>query len=199
MTPEPKRWHSRGYLPHFDAPRTIQFVTFRLADAVPRDLLESWRRELKWLESASPDDPEVVELHRRMARYEDQGHGSCWLARPEIAGLVQDALLHFDGSRYRLLAWCVMPNHVHALLETLEAFALGVVVQSWKSFTAKAANEALGRSGQFWMADYFDRYIRNADHFARTLAYIEGNPVRAGLVATAGEWPWSSARMRMRE
>jgi REP element-mobilizing transposase RayT len=194
VTSSPKYWHSRGYLPHFDTPRIVQSVTFRLYDSVPLTLVDSWRRDLGWRESLSTDDPTAVELRRRIAKYEDEGHGSCWLAQPEIARLVEDALLHFDGERYRLLAWCVMPNHVHALVEIRERFPLASVVQSWKSFTSKAANALLGRGGKFWMHDYFDRYIRDAHHLARAVAYIEENPVKAGLARAAHEWRWSSAR-----
>ena len=78
------------------------------------------------------DDPRNAELRKRIERYADQGYGACWLRDDRIAAIVQGTLLHFDGERYRLLAWVVMPNHVHVLIETLEGFALSDVVQSWK-------------------------------------------------------------------
>jgi REP element-mobilizing transposase RayT len=109
---------------------------------------------------------------------------------------VEAALLHFDGARYRLLAWCVMPNHVHVMIETLEGFPLADVLHSWKSFTANQANKLLGRPGEFWQREYFDRYIRHAEHFQQAVAYIEENPVKAGLARIKTEWPWSSARVR---
>jgi putative DNA methylase len=59
-----------------------------------------------------------IELRRRIEEYLDAGHGACWLRRPEIAALVEGALRYFDGQRYRLLAWCVMPNHVHTLIRS---------------------------------------------------------------------------------
>ena len=183
--PEHRGWHSRGYLPHFDAEGLVQSVAFRLADGVPRDLLRRWRAELRGADRAA-------ELRERIARYEDAGHGACHLRQPEIARLVQDALLHFDGDRYRLLAWCVMPNHVHVLIEQTPDHRLADVVQSWKSFTAKRANRMLGRDGPFWARDYFDRYIRDESHFEATRRYIHENPVRAGLCAAAADWPWSS-------
>jgi putative transposase len=105
-------------------------------------------------------------------------------------------LLHFDEGRYRLLAWCIMPNHVHVVIEILDRPSLSEIVGSWKSFTAKQANAKLGRSGSFWHADYFDRYMRNEDHLTRTIEYVEYNPVKAGLVEVASIWPWSSARLR---
>ena len=183
--PEHRGWHSRGYLPHFDAEGLVQSVAFRLADGVPRELLRRWRAELRGADRAA-------ELRERIARYEDAGHGACHLRQPEIARLVQDALLHFDGDRYRLLAWCVMPNHVHVLIEQTPDHRLADVVQSWKSFTAKRANRMLGRDGPFWAQDYFDRYIRDESHFEAARRYIHENPVRAGLCAAAADWPWSS-------
>ena len=188
-----KLWHSRGYLPHFDQPGLLQSITFRLHDSLPGEVVERWKQELGWREEMSADDTVAVELRQRIARFEDEGHGHCWLAREDIAHLVQQALLHFDGERYRVLAWCVMPNHVHVVIETREGYPLGDVVHSWKSFTAKQANKLLERSGDFWMPDYHDRFIRDADHLAAVIAYVESNPVKAGLVRQAEEWQFSSA------
>ena len=116
-----------------------------------------------------------------------------WLRDERIAESIEKTLLHFDGVRYRLLVWVIMPNHVHALLETLPGFPLGGVVHSWKSFSAKQVNKLLGRTGPFWMQDYFDRYIRDEEHLAAAREYIEQNPVKAGLVRSAGDWQWGSA------
>jgi REP element-mobilizing transposase RayT len=189
-----KGWHSRGYLPHFDSPAEMQSITFRLYDAVPMHLIQQWKRELAWHQNLPPADPKVAALIERIAIYEDAGHGACFLHDARIAEMVENALLHFDGKRYRMLAWCVMPNHVHNLIETIAGFPLGEVVHSWKSFTAKQANRILGRSGVFWMEDYFDRFIRDEDHLHDTIHYIEQNPVKAGLVANAADWKYSSAR-----
>jgi REP element-mobilizing transposase RayT len=175
-------WHSRGYLPHFDSPETVQFVTFRLADSLPRSVVEALQAE--------------ADAVQRIDRELDGGLGACWLRRPEIAALVQDALFHFDNDRYRLLAWCLMPNHVHVVIEILGNYSLSAIVRNWKSFTARRANVQLGRSGPFWHADYFDRFIRDDEHMARTIEYVEQNPVKAGLAGIAIDWLWSSARLR---
>ncbi len=131
----------------------------------------------------------------RRERFEgllDAGHGEGLLARPEIGALVQQALRHFDGNRYFLHAWCVMPNHVHVLVTPLKGFSLSSLVHSWKSFTAKAINSALGREGTVWFEEYFDRAIRDEAHFSAAKDYIEDNPVKAGLCAAPGDWPFSS-------
>jgi REP element-mobilizing transposase RayT len=193
-SPEPHRgWHSRGYLPHWDHPGMIQSVNFRLGDSLPLTVIEKWKAELA-LQSGNDHD---VQLRHRIEEYLDAGHGECWLRRPDIARVVEGALFHFDGQRYRLLAWCIMPNHVHALIETREGFPLADVLHSWKSYTSHEANKLLQLSGAFWQREYLDRFVRNAEHYENVVAYIEENPVKAGLAKIKTEWPWSSARFRV--
>lgn len=182
-----KGWHSRGYLPHLDAPGELQALTFRLADSVPTSVVESWKRELGINPSAE------AELRKRIAKYEDAGHGSALLGIGSHAKIVQDCLLHDDGVRYRLIEWCVMPNHVHVLVEPFEGMTLGAIVRSWKTFTSRAINREEGRSGGLWAKDYHDRFIRDQSHFESARAYIRNNPVKAGLCARPKDWPWGSA------
>jgi REP element-mobilizing transposase RayT len=94
-------------------------------------------------------------------------------------------------------AWCVMPNHVHALITPIERNKIHDITQSWKSFTAKECNRILARTGPFWQRESFDRYIRNARHYRNALRYIEHNPVNAGLCEKPEDWAWSSARLRV--
>jgi len=86
-----------------------------------------------------------------------------------------------------------MPNHLHVLVEPLAEYRLGTILHSWKSFTANKANKILGRAGEFWQPESFDRAVRDEDHLWRLLEYIHQNPVVSGLVEYAKEWPWSSA------
>ncbi|HEV7667210.1 MAG TPA: transposase [Thermoanaerobaculia bacterium] len=136
-------------------------------------------------------------LRKRLVRYEDAGHGACWLRDAHVAALVEMALLDFDGERYRLIAWCIMPNHVHALIETIGEWPLDRVVHGWKSYTSHQANRLLGRTGSFWAREYHDRFVRDDDHLAICVRYIENNPLAAGLVLQADSWRWSSARRRI--
>jgi len=92
-----------------------------------------------------------------------------------------------------MLAWVVMPNHVHALVGIFPGWPQRSLVKSRKSYTARAINSRLGRRGALWQADYFDRFIRDETHLRGEIDYIEENPVKAGLVAHAADWPWSSA------
>jgi REP element-mobilizing transposase RayT len=189
-------WYSRGYLPHLDQPGLYQSINFRLYDSVPESVFQQWKEQLRWQVDLPSDAPAAVALRQRIVKYEDAGHGHCWLKDEQIATLVENVLLRFDGERYRLMAWCVMPNHVHVLIETIPGVRLGEILHSWKSFTAQKANELLGRKGTFWARDYYDRYIRDDRHFADTVVYIEQNPVKAGLVERAEAWRYSSAARR---
>lgn len=179
-------WRTRGYLPHFDAAWAVQHIVFRLADALPPAVLER-------LEASPPDD-RLVAAEVTL----DAGLGSRALADARVAQTVESAVGHFDGQRYRLLAWCVMPSHVHVVAAQVEGWSLASVVHAWKSFTANVANRHLGRSGRFWAPDYFDRALRDEAQVEAALAYVEANPVAAGLCGDPFEWPWSSAGARKR-
>ncbi len=129
-----KGWYASKNLPHFDAPGVRQFITYRLADAMPAARRSEW--------SAFLDLEDELEKQRRIEAYLDQGYGECHLRDPRVADLVQENLWHHDGVKYRLLAWVVMPNHVHILVEIWN-MPLGEVLKSWKSYTSKAARKIL--------------------------------------------------------
>jgi len=103
-----------------------------------------------------------------------------------VAEVVAGSLKHFDGERYRLVAWCLMPNHVHAVVQPLAGNELPEILHSWKSFSSKEANRLLGRSGQFWQPEYYDHLIRDEQDFGRQVEYVLTNPQRAGLE----NWKW---------
>lgn len=178
-------WHERGFLPHYDVPNVTQFVTFGLADSLPP---RAWERVLEAADER--------ERRRRIEAALDQHCGACHLLRPEIATLVEGALLFFHGQRYDLRAWCVMPNHVHVLFHVTDV-PLSEIMDDWKSYTSREANRLLGLSGhRFWHADYFDIFQRDANHETRTVRYIEQNPCKAKLVVDSKAWPCSSSRLR---
>jgi len=189
----PRGWHSRGYMPHFDSNDVIQHVNFHLADSLPKEVIERLCSEIQ---EQDPNRREI-ERRRRLEAFVDAGHGACWLRRPDCALIVQDALLHFDGERYRMIAWVVMPNHVHALFQTIHGWSMDAVVRSWKTFTANAIGRLVRQADEpvphVWHPEFWDRYIRDENHFVKILAYIHNNPVKAGLVSGPEHWRWSSA------
>jgi hypothetical protein len=119
-------WHSRGYLPHFESAEATQHVTFHLADSLPQTVLLRWKAELAGL----PTEKRDVEQRKRVDAWIDAGHGSCVLRSPPIAAMVQESLLTFDAQRYRLLAWVVMPNHVHVLFQPIPHWTVAKIVAS---------------------------------------------------------------------
>ena len=188
-------WYSRGYLPHRDRLHLLQSITFRLADSLPQSTLRQLEKKL----SLVPEIRRDIEKRKSIEQWLDAGMGCCALRHAEAAKYVQDALLHFDGDRYHLLAWVIMPNHVHVLIDPAEP--ISKTIQGWKSFTSRwllKHNDRLGLGisdpHKVWMREYWDRFIRDADHLRTTIDYIHRNPVKARLCRTPHEWPWSSAR-----
>ena len=186
MAPE---WHSRGYIPHWEAGEISQSITFRLSDSLPGRLLEQWREELSHL----PDDEAAVKRRARIEKALDLGQGAGRLSIPILGEFVENTLLHFDADRYLLHAWVIMPNHVHVLITPRGSHTLSNILHSWKSFTAKQANALLATKGAFWAPEYFDRAIRDETHYANTIAYFAINPVKAGLCKEPQHWRFSSA------
>lgn len=186
-----------AYLPHWTREGGVYSVTFRLADSLPASVLRAIVREREGIlrrAAAMGRDLSVYERRRldrlhseRIERYLDAGYGACYLRDPRVASLVRDAIVHFEGERYRLAAWCIMPNHVHVVLRPEPGHALSAVLHSWKSFTAARANQLLGRSGAFWQPESYDHLVRDEEELHRTVEYVRANPRAAGLV----DWPWA--------
>ena len=173
------------------------FVTFRLADAVPQQLAHQWREELETWRKFHPepwDAKTAYEYRKRFFEQRDewldQGHGSCVLRRPDAAAIVRGALEHFDGERYHLDAFVIMPNHVHAILQPLPGHSLANILRSCKGFTAREINKMLGRTGTLWMEESFDRIVRDFDELVLYRDYIARNPEKAHL--QAGEFIFST-------
>jgi len=179
------RW--RGNLPHIYKEGCTYFLTFSLIDAVPGHLRRKRRLD-------ADEDPEIV------ATELDPGpaSGSCWLEDSKVASGVENTLLHFQGERYALSAWCVMPNHVHVVVTPFSGFTLPEILHSWKSFSAHEINDLLGRMGPVWEQESFDHLVRNERAFDKFVSYTENNPVSAGLCERPEDWTFSSARFRER-
>jgi REP element-mobilizing transposase RayT len=182
-----KGWYVPRALPHFDSPHTIQAITFRLGDALPRIALEAHSGE---------DGPAY---RRRIAAVLDAGRGQCLLRDVSHATIVETALFHGIEDRYDLHAFVIMPNHVHVMIAAHPGNRLADIVQSWKSWSARAMNRCRGGIGSVWQRDYFDQYMRSERHASETIAYIEQNPVKAGLVTEAAHWRFGSAWWRTKD
>jgi REP element-mobilizing transposase RayT len=160
---------------------------------LPQDKLRQWyTEEEQWLaQHPEPHDEATrAEYQRRfpdrLQQWLDAGYGECLLRKREVADAVEQALRHFDGERYELGDFVIMPNHLHALVTPLGELTLEEILHSWKSYTAHEINGLLQRTGTVWQPEYFDHLVPNAHCLEQFAAYIEENPVRAGL--RAGEF-----------
>jgi type I restriction enzyme R subunit/putative DNA methylase len=202
-------WHERGYLPHCDFPNLVQFVTFRLEDSMPASRRSEWEHLLKIEDNR--------EKRTKLEEYLDRGVGECRLRNPFIAKIAEDALLRFHVERYELMAWCVMPNHIHVLVN-VQMTPLWKIIQNWKvriesqarkladaTAERRAPSRRVPASGANtpgrcpalrWQREYWDTFMRDEEQTRKAILYIENNPVKAKLCRAPEEWIFSSARFR---
>ena len=189
-----------AYLPHWTQQGCTYTVTFRLCDSLPRQVLESWLFERENIVKTArqlgrplsdAEEARLDELHsEKVESYLDAGHGKCWMKDGRVAKTVVDSVKHFADDRYDLMAWCVMPNHVHVVVMPWSGYELDNILHSWKSFSAHSANKILGRKGQFWQEEYYDHLVRNEDELRHSVEYALDNPQKAGLK----EWKWRGSK-----
>jgi putative transposase len=189
-------------LPHRLPPGEAIFITFRLVDTLPAEVLDRLRAEACLLQQRSDLTPAMLYAgqKRYFGRFDElltqSEHGPTWLKQPEIAEVVAQSLHYFDDKQYELLAYCLMPNHVHLLVRLPEdAPPLTRTLQRLKGYTALQANKLLGRTGSFWQAESYDHVVRPSE-MERIVAYIVENPVKAGLVQEWQQWPFTYVKQR---
>ena len=198
-------------LPHWSQAGTIAFITWRTWDSMPEKVVRQWQDERStWLrkhgiDATQPDwenrlrklDMKLFrELQRilsdRWNEHLDECHGACVLRRPELSKIVAESLRHFDGDRYELTDFVVMPNHVHLLVAFPNDEAQLKQCESWKHYTAVKINRLLGRKNRFWEQDAFDHLVRSVEQFEFLRKYIAENPIKAKL--QPGEYVLYSSR-----
>ncbi|HEY9075246.1 MAG TPA: hypothetical protein VIO61_01795 [Anaerolineaceae bacterium] len=175
----------KRHLPHWQPADAPLFITFVLKGSLPRSVLD--------LLDDHPGKPfeewdEAIDQNQTPPR---------WLAIPDVAEIVSEALHHRDGKVYDLLAYCIMPTHVHLVckifnqVEGDDPIPLQVVMQSLKRHTALHANRILGRQGAFWHEESYDHVARSWEELERIIWYVITNPVKAGLVENWQDWKWT--------
>jgi putative transposase len=189
-----------GNLPHWYQPGVTYFVTFRTEDSLPNEVADRWYRERNdWLRRRGLDPSsknwqtglrqlaadQQYQFHKKFSEEYlallDKGCGECVLRQRELAEIVAKSLSHFDGDRYFLGDAVVMPNHVHLLVCLLGDTDIEAQCYSWKKFSAREINKALGRTGRFWQEESFDHLVRSPEHFEHFCNYIASNGAKAGL------------------
>ena len=189
------------FLPHWNQDGATYAVTFRLFDSLPDEALGRYLRKSKELREKLEisvdhgDYDNTKEIRQELTDLQateidpvlDRGHGSCLLKDDVFAKIVADAMKHFDGKRYDLLAWCVMPNHVHAVLTLREGEALEKIMHSWRSFTAHEIHHYTEEEGALWQKESYDHLVRDGEDLKNQVRYVVENPAKAGLVG----WKWA--------
>jgi REP element-mobilizing transposase RayT len=189
-----RRLYSRGYLPHVDFAGVAQILTFRQDDSVPTRLARAYGTTIAQAKTTAARARAEERILTHLEQYLGKGRGSCRLADPRAARIVEGALLFADGRDYELIAWVVMPNHVHVVVKPFVPMVLRVITRRWKSFTAVHINRLFRTSGRFWQPEVFDRYLRDLEHQHHAIRYVELNPVTAGLCRSPLDWAFSSAK-----
>lgn len=185
--------------PHWSQAGAIVFVTFRMRDSIPREVVQRWDREKnEWLQTRgllnarhwseivpSLNERLRAEFKRHFNRcredFLDTCHGRCVLKRPHLAQIVADSLMYFDGDRYRMGDFVVMPNHVHLLAAFPDPDKVERQFGSWLHYTAYQINRAIGEKGHFWQQEPFDHLVRSVEQYEYLCRYIADNPKRARL------------------
>ncbi len=195
------RIRDRGRLPHWEKEGGLYFITFHLGDSLPRQALREMvernrilavAKRLRVRLTPAQEASAAKYSQKRTEEYFDRGIGECLLKDVRVAEAMAEALRFWHGKRYRLVAWCIMPNHVHVLCRFLPGHNLSDVLKGWKGYSAREANRILGRKGTIWRREYYDRLIRGDGEFQRAVQYVLSNPERAGF--KDWKWVWSEGR-----
>ncbi|EDM25635.1 hypothetical protein LNTAR_25115 [Lentisphaera araneosa HTCC2155] len=211
-----RNWHSRGFISHYDACDKYQMITYRLADSLPNEVLKQPGAPLKRLGAPHSNADESTQKRKLTESLLDQSYGSCILQDPKVAQQQIEAWTYFDRERYELIAYVVMPNHVHLMIKTYNEWPISKLVPSWKkhvtyyvqkdkelwgeyskSYLIFKANSTLEHKDPstkvyLWQQEYWDRFIRDENHFQNSIRYIMKNPIKAGLADSIEAWPWSA-------
>lgn len=176
------------HMPHWRQDGATYFVTFRLNDSLPQARLrelrafrENWERTHPPPRNPATQDALAKEIFQRIERWLDRGYGACHLRKAPVADQLEEAMKHFDGERYELGCFAIMPNHLHTIVRPLQSdcHSLESIVGSWKSFSSRTINKLLKRTGPLWQDESYDRIVRDEEHLWRTIQYIGRNPRQA--------------------
>ena len=206
MSSENNRFYKRN-LPHYTTPNSILFVTFRLAGTIPNHIVENLKSELEFklnrieIEKYPPQygkklsEIEYKKHFLAIDEYIDNNSMIVFLKREDIAQIVMDSLFFHDKVDYDLIAFTIMPNHVHLVVRyTNTEKPFYEIMKSIKLYSARHANVLLGRRGQFWQPESYDHVIRNDEEYRNVIKYVLNNPVKAKLIEHWKSWKFSYLR-----
>lgn len=193
-------------LPHWQPPGATFFITYRLYGSIPISVLQRIKSETEEELKIAEKNCRGIDLSTRryeiqrryFGKYDDALDGSLnepyWLKEEAIAGEVMQSLHHCADQFFHLWAFCIMPNHVHALIKHHEdAPLLSDILKRHKSYTGMVCNKFLEKEGKFWHRETYDHVVRDQNEFDRIAWYILHNPVKAKLVEKWQDWPYTFA------
>jgi putative transposase len=191
---------SQRRLPHWSQVGSVVFITWRTADSIPKALTEEWRQNrFRWLvdhgiQTDQPDwylelqklpSAQIADFHQQFTtswlNTLDSGHGACVLKETHVAKIIVDCLHRFDGIRYELLDYVIMPNHLHLLATFIDFDSMCHQCTLWKRFSARQINQAIGQTGRFWQRESFDHLVRHEAQYQHLKNYIRDNGIKAHL------------------
>ncbi len=197
----------RRNLPHIHPENTPIFITFRLANSLPVEIIESLRKERDAAKKKAANQSERYNADKEYFEHYDDWldrieNTPRWLNQEEIAQIVKEKIHELAEAHYHLFAYCIMPNHVHLLIQsrlgkklpeggTTAKYPITDAMRLLKGSTARNCNLQLGRSGAFWTHESYDHFIRDERELENVIAYILHNPVKAGLVGEWTDWKFS--------
>ena len=174
----------RRNLPHINPENAVFFITYRTAGSLPKHVIDKF-----------VDEKENSDINKNyfeeFDNYLDKQAG--FLYQKEIADIIKESLIYYDKKQYTLLAYCIMPNHIHLLINTnnypyKNLFSIMKII---KGVSANKLNTLLNKKGQFWHHESFDRMVRDRNELADTISYIKNNPVKANLVENWKDWDYT--------
>jgi len=199
-----KQYFKSRHLPHVFAEDKPIFITYRLNFTLPKKVMDQYKKQIEdWNKEllALPQAEREIRLQTKDNRFFD------WFDRliaisPDVPSLlhkdgireiVEESFKHFDGLRYTLLCYCIMPNHVHVLIlprlqEDGKIYSISHIVYTWKKYTAAAINKILGKQSSLWQKESYDSLVKDNNSLERVLEYIVNNPVKAKLVDDWQQW-----------
>lgn len=204
----------RRNLPHIQPRGAAFLINFRLAGSLPQEVVNQLRTEAEQLAkrlSSIKDSQERLLLRDKEQRilfgkWDNALHnsqtGPFWLKEEQIAQIVVNSILYHDGKWFDVLAYCIMPNHVHLVLMPHEIsdiadYSLTKIMHNIKRNSANHANKILGRTGAFWQHESYDHYAREENELERIIKYVLYNPVKAGLTDDWAKWKWTYCKFEM--
>lgn len=174
---------TRTSLPHWEQNEKLQFVTFRLKDSLPADVVSNINNELHALSnkefnqlSRSEKIKYIKHKNKLLDLSLDKCHGECHLNDSSLRILLEKVIQEGNNREYDILSYIIMPNHVHLLLQMLEDHTLRESLKKIKGKSSFLINRVLGRKGALWQRESYDRIIRNDEHLNRCIEYIRNNP-----------------------